>query len=178
MVYDAARFKDNPPKTWADFWDLKKFPGKRMLRKDLRCMIDAGVMSAGAPLDKVSPIDEKLAWAQLKKIKDQCVYRKRRRLRADHAHGRSLDGHSPAHPRQSDVRRIEGQARVHLESGDSAARHLRFAKNNPAGKDAMRLLRSMQEPEPQVGLLRFFGNGPTNPKAIAWRRTSSSVLIR
>ena len=32
LVYDAAKFPgDAGPKTWADFWDVKKFPGKRGL---------------------------------------------------------------------------------------------------------------------------------------------------
>ena len=52
MVYDAEKFKGDPPKTWADFWDLKKYPGKRMLRKDAQCMIDAAVMSAGTPMEE------------------------------------------------------------------------------------------------------------------------------
>lgn len=29
MVYNGASLGDNGPKTWADFWDVKKFPGKR-----------------------------------------------------------------------------------------------------------------------------------------------------
>jgi len=29
MVYDGAKLGDNGPKTWADFWDVTKFPGKR-----------------------------------------------------------------------------------------------------------------------------------------------------
>ena len=29
LVYDGAKLGDNGPKTWADFWDVKKFPGKR-----------------------------------------------------------------------------------------------------------------------------------------------------
>lgn len=29
LVYDGAKMKDGGPKTWADFWDVKKYPGKR-----------------------------------------------------------------------------------------------------------------------------------------------------
>lgn len=29
LVYDGAKLGDNGPKSWADFWDVKKFPGKR-----------------------------------------------------------------------------------------------------------------------------------------------------
>jgi putative spermidine/putrescine transport system substrate-binding protein len=38
-------------------------------------------------------------------------------------------------------------------------------KGNPSGKNAMRLIRAMQEPGPQVELLRLLGNGPVNPHA-------------
>ncbi|NRP21421.1 hypothetical protein LPJGGPFB_04680 [Ensifer adhaerens] len=33
IAYDAKKFGDNPPKSWADFWDVEKFPGKRSLYK-------------------------------------------------------------------------------------------------------------------------------------------------
>ena len=35
MAYDAAKLK-TVPHTWADFWDTKKFPGKRGMRKGAR----------------------------------------------------------------------------------------------------------------------------------------------
>ena len=41
-------------------------------------------------------------------------------------------------------------------------------RGNPGGEMAQRLLASMlANPEPQVGLLEFLGNGPTNPRAAA-----------
>jgi putative spermidine/putrescine transport system substrate-binding protein len=40
-------------------------------------------------------------------------------------------------------------------------------KGNPSGKNAMRLIRAMQEPGPQVELLTQLGNGPVNPAAAA-----------
>jgi len=168
MVYDAVKFKDDPPKTWADFWDLKKYPGKRMLRKDVNCMIDAAVMSAGTPLDKVYPIDEKLAWAQLKKIKDQAVYwtsgtDSEQIMRTGEA-SMGILWHTRA---KVLFEESKGKFDFTWNQGILQPGIFVSPKNNPAGKDAMRLLRSMQEPEPQVGLLRFFGNGPTNPKAIA-----------
>ena len=150
-----------------------------MLRKDVRCMINAAVMSASAPLDKVSSIDEKLAWAQMKKIKDQCLYStsgadSEQIMRTGEA-SMGILRHTRAKARFEDSK---GKIEFTWDQGILQPGSFVSPKNNPAGKDAMRLLRSMQEPEPQVGLLRFFGNGPTNPKAIAWRRTSSSVLIR
>ena len=168
MVYDAEKFKGDPPKTWADFWDLKKYPGKRMLRKDAQCMIDAAVMSAGVPLDKVYPIDEKLAWAQLKKIKDQCVYwsngtESEQIMRTGEA-SMGILWHTRAKVLFDETK---GKIDFTWNQGILQAGIFVVPKNNPSGKEVMRLLRSMQEPEPQIELLKFLGNGPTNPKAVA-----------
>ncbi|MDY0883302.1 extracellular solute-binding protein [Dongia soli] len=35
-AYDAGKFPNGGPKTVADFWDVKKFPGPRALRKSPR----------------------------------------------------------------------------------------------------------------------------------------------
>ena len=168
MVYDAEKFKGDPPKTWADFWDLKKYPGKRMLRKDAQCMIDAAVMSAGTPMDKVYPIDEKLAWAQLKKIKDQSIYwsngtESEQIMRTGEA-SMGIIWHTRAKVLFEETK---GKIDFHWNQGVLQAGIFVVPKNNPAGKDAMRLLRSMQEPGPQIDLLKFLGNGPTNPAAVA-----------
>ena len=46
MAYNADKLKDGP-KTWADFWDTKKFPGKRGLRKGARYNLEFALMADG-----------------------------------------------------------------------------------------------------------------------------------
>lgn len=46
LSYDANRLKD-PPKSWADFWDVKRFPGKRALRKNARFNLEFALMADG-----------------------------------------------------------------------------------------------------------------------------------
>jgi len=46
MAYNADKLKDGP-KTWADFWDAKKFPGKRGLRKGARYNLEFALMADG-----------------------------------------------------------------------------------------------------------------------------------
>jgi putative spermidine/putrescine transport system substrate-binding protein len=41
------------PKTWADFWDTKTFPGKRGLRKGPKYALEFALMADGVPADKV-----------------------------------------------------------------------------------------------------------------------------
>src|SRR5262249_54681793 len=74
LLYDAAKFGANPPKTWADFLDLQKFPGKRMLRRDALATLDALLLGDGVPMDKLYPLDTKRALNVLRKIKKDAVY--------------------------------------------------------------------------------------------------------
>lgn len=46
MAYDPARFKE-APRTWQDFWDVKRFPGKRGLRKGARYNMEIALMADG-----------------------------------------------------------------------------------------------------------------------------------
>lgn len=46
MAYNADKIKD-APKTWADFWDTKKYPGKRALRKGARYNLEFALMADG-----------------------------------------------------------------------------------------------------------------------------------
>jgi putative spermidine/putrescine transport system substrate-binding protein len=46
MAYDGDKLKVGP-RTWADFWDTKKFPGKRGMRKGARYNLEFALMADG-----------------------------------------------------------------------------------------------------------------------------------
>jgi putative spermidine/putrescine transport system substrate-binding protein len=46
MAYDADKLK-TAPTTWADFWNTKKFPGKRGMRKGARYNLEFALMADG-----------------------------------------------------------------------------------------------------------------------------------
>src|SRR5437764_3608507 len=46
MAYDGDKLK-TAPTTWADFWDVKKFPGKRGMRKGARYNLEFALMADG-----------------------------------------------------------------------------------------------------------------------------------
>ena len=52
IAYDGAKIADGP-KSWADFWDVKKIPGKRALRKGPKYTLEFALMADGVPADKV-----------------------------------------------------------------------------------------------------------------------------
>ncbi len=71
MAWDTRKVKGTP--TMADFFDLKKIPGKRMIRKDSQAMIEMALIADGVPLDKLYPMDVDRAIAKFATIKDSIL---------------------------------------------------------------------------------------------------------
>jgi len=69
IAYRTDKFGANGPKTWADFWDVKKFPGRRSLRRNPIDTIEQALMADGVPADKLYPLDLDRAFKSLDKIK-------------------------------------------------------------------------------------------------------------
>jgi putative spermidine/putrescine transport system substrate-binding protein len=69
LAYRTDKFKDSGPKSWADFWDVKKFPGRRCLRRSPLDTLEQALLADGVPLDKLYPLDVDRAFASLDKIK-------------------------------------------------------------------------------------------------------------
>ena len=52
LAYDGDKIKGDAPKSWADFWNVKKWPGKRALRKGPKTTLEIALMADGvAPKD-------------------------------------------------------------------------------------------------------------------------------
>jgi len=70
LAYRTDAFKgDNVPRTWADFWDTKKFPGQRSLRNLPRPTLEIALMADGVAPDKLYPLDVERAFKKLEEIK-------------------------------------------------------------------------------------------------------------
>jgi putative spermidine/putrescine transport system substrate-binding protein len=52
LAYNADKLKA-APSGWADFWDVKKFPGKRGMRKGARSNLEFALMADGVPPKEV-----------------------------------------------------------------------------------------------------------------------------
>ncbi len=78
MGYDKDRIGDKPS-GWADFFDLKKYPGKRGLRNGPKTNLEIALMADGVPPEKVYDVlstDEGVdrAFKKLDEIKSQLVF--------------------------------------------------------------------------------------------------------
>ena len=70
LCYRSDKYPQGGPKSWADFWDVKKFPGARSL-----CLSDSprtlifALLADGVPRDQLYPLDIDRAFRKLDQIK-------------------------------------------------------------------------------------------------------------
>ena len=69
MAYRADRFGSNPPKSWADFWNVKDFPGRRALFREPDGLIEQALMADGVAPRDLYPLDVERAFRALDRIK-------------------------------------------------------------------------------------------------------------
>lgn len=70
LVYNTDVYKaDARPQSWADFWDVEKFPGKRCLPAWPRFVMEAALMADGVPKDQLYPLDMERALKKIAEIK-------------------------------------------------------------------------------------------------------------
>ena len=74
MAYRTDVFKGAFPADWAEFWDLKKFPGPRSLGDpSYSFSLEFALLADGVPADKVYPLDIDRALASFTKIRESVI---------------------------------------------------------------------------------------------------------
>jgi putative spermidine/putrescine transport system substrate-binding protein len=79
LAYDGDKIKGDAPKSWADFWNTQKWPGKRALRKGPKTTLEIALLADGvAPGDVyktlATPAGVDRAFAKLDKLKPNLVW--------------------------------------------------------------------------------------------------------
>lgn len=53
LAYNTEVYGDNPPRSWADFWNVEAFPGRRGMHNDAESQLEMALMADGVPMDQV-----------------------------------------------------------------------------------------------------------------------------
>jgi putative spermidine/putrescine transport system substrate-binding protein len=77
FMYDEKKYAGNPPTTIADFFDVKKYPGRRMVPPEIAVgLLEAALLADGVPQDKLYPLDLDRAFGKLDPIKNVTTFAK------------------------------------------------------------------------------------------------------
>ena len=69
LAYRNEGAKSSRPHSWADFWDVKRFPGRRSLRRSPIDILEEALLADGVAPDKLYPLDVDRAFRSLDRIK-------------------------------------------------------------------------------------------------------------
>ena len=70
FAWSTAAFPDGGPESWADFWDVARFPGPRGLYKYFYYNYEAALLAAGVKRDEIYPVTPEKAEMALAKIQE------------------------------------------------------------------------------------------------------------
>lgn len=69
LAWNSKAFAKAAPNSWADFWDVKKFPGRRALYSQPKPLLEFALIADGVSPDKLYPLDVDRAFKKLDQIK-------------------------------------------------------------------------------------------------------------
>ena len=166
MAYQKARYPNGGPTSWADFWDLQKFPGSRCMQRYASRILPIALAADGVPTDKLYPLDMTRAFRSLDRIKPAVRVwwtqgQQSQQLLRDGEidlialwHGRTLELIDEGKP----VEIVWDQAQIERA-------YWVVARGTPRRDAAMRYLEAALKPERVAGFCRDSLNGPLNPAA-------------
>lgn len=169
FVYDTEAFGDNPPTSWADFFDTETYPGTRALYKWGNGSLEAALMADGVAGDQLYPLDMDRALAKIRSIHDDSIYWGS----GSEAHSMVVNGEvSMAMIWQNRGMGMETDTngRYRLVNNQAIAMPGAYIvpRGNPAGREAaMQFIATAQDADAQLRLLACNGMTPSNPEAFA-----------
>ncbi len=166
QAWDTTKIKGTP--SLADFFDLKKVPGRRMIRKDSLAILEMALLADGVPMDSLYPLDVDRALKKLGTIKDALLTwdtgAQSQALLRDGEVSMGWLWNTRANLLKKET---SGRIDWNFQGGVLQPGLWTVPKGNPAGAQAMIAIAAMQDPPGQVSLLGAMGNGPANPAAAA-----------
>jgi putative spermidine/putrescine transport system substrate-binding protein len=167
MAVNRDKFGTNPPRTWADFYDVKRFPGRRTLRALVEGQLEGALLADGVAPKDLYPLNVERALAKIKSIKEHVIFWKTGAESEDlFRRGEVVAGNLWSS--RANVLRKETSGRIGWvwDGAILAPAVWVVPKGNPAGKEAaMRLLAALQDPEGQAAYFKSYGAYPANPAA-------------
>lgn len=166
LAYNTEKFGDNPPQSWADFWDVEKFPGTRGMWNNPYHNIEIALMADGVPPDQLYPLDLERAFKKLEEIKPHITVWWTSGAQAAQL---MTDGEMELSPmwngRVSAIMDEGAPVSFTFNQGILALDCTVIPKGAKNKDLAMKVLARLLEPDMQAGIPQYIAYGPVNPQA-------------
>ena len=168
IAYQKDKYGENGPKTWSDFFDLEKFPGKRAMHGKVNYNLEASLMADGVPARDVYKVlatkeGKERAWAKLTEIAPHVTawYRGGSQS-AQLLRDNEVDMIHMGHNRVESVRESGKDVAYSFNGGTMDVDCLLIPKGAPNKENAMKLINELLSAESQARLAKTMPLGPVN----------------
>ena len=171
LFYDPAKVQ-NGPDTYAKLWDVKTYPGKRLLRQSPKTTLEIALLADGVPPSDVykvlaTPAGQKRAFDKLDQIKPQLMWWKSGTqpvqliASGDATYAVGFTGRI--------VRANEGGAKYPLlwKTLLYSVDYWAVVKGSPNAKEGMKMIEWITDTKPLLALADIYAVSPANKEAAA-----------
>ncbi|WP_374616049.1 ABC transporter substrate-binding protein [Thauera aminoaromatica] len=170
LAYNADRLKEAPT-SWADFWNVDKFPGKRGLRKGAKYTLEFALLADGVPTSEVykvlaTPAGVDRAFAKLDKLKANIQWWEAGAQPPQLLASGDLVM-SAAYNGRISAAQVEGKnLKVVWNGSIYDVDSWTIPKGSPKKAEALKFIRFASQPENQAVFSGEIAYGPVNLKAV------------
>ena len=167
LAYSTEKYPgDNHPRTWADFWNVEKFPGDRALFNGPYDMLEIALIADGVPMDRLYPLDVDRAFRSLDKIKPHVtVWWEKGAQPAQLMTDGEVDMTYAYSGRIANIIKDGVPAAISFNGGSVNIEWLIITKGTKKVKEAMQFIAFCAQPKPQAEFNAAMQYGPINSKA-------------
>jgi len=171
ISYRKDKFGDNGPQSWADFWDVEKFPGKRGMHGKVNYNLEAALMADGVDKNEIYSVlstkaGQERAWAKLAEIVPHVtVWYRGGSQSAQILRDGEVDVVHMGHNRVESVANSGVDVAYTFQDGTMDVDCLLVPKGAPNYENAMHLINSVLSAKSQATLAKTMPLGPVNKYA-------------
>ena len=171
LAYNGDKLKDGP-KSWADFWDMKKFPGKRGMRKGARYNLEFALMADGVKPGDVykvlaTPAGAERAFKKLGEIKPSIQWWEAGAQPPQFLVAGDVAMTTVYNGRIDAANREGKNLKISWPGGIYDLDYWVIPKGSPNKDAALKFINFASTPDAQAEYAKNIAYGPTNTKALA-----------
>jgi putative spermidine/putrescine transport system substrate-binding protein len=166
LVYRKDKFPNGGPQNWADFWDVRKFPGPRSLfDRSFTCLCFA-LLADGVPVEKLYPLDLDRAFRKMSEVKPHIkVWWKEGSQSQQLIRDGEVDMIAMWSARAVDLIADKVPLELVWNGAEIFNSNLIVPKGDPNAKLAWEFCNFVAQPKPQADFAMLLPYGPVNPAA-------------
>ena len=181
MAYNGDKLKDGP-KTWADFWDTRKFAGKRGMRKGARYNLEFALMADGVPSKDVykvlgTPAGAERAFKKMTELKPSIQWWEAGAQPPQFLVAGDVVMTTAYNGRIDAAQREGKNLQISWTGGIYDLDYWVIPKGTPNKDLAMKFIASASQPAAQAEYAKLISYGPTNNKALGSLDAKTLALL-